>query len=354
MNTKQPEALTLAQKLENAPAWESQSPTIYGWNDSGETLADAAAELRRLHSDHETLHESFDTLLTGYDAARLGIASLQAQLESADDRLRDMLLADDGQADKEARKYLERRAQPAAQALHVAATSCPHEIDKDKIVLHFDSKQPGKNALAQLAARLQAAQAVPAPGVEAVSEREFKQFLSDVLTAAGLVTHGKKCKDLGRRLGEMSMRLLTAPKTAAAPTQAGEYPKLPDPAMFDAVDRQGNPVSHGYSASQVRAIIDADRAARAVYSRSMDLVRVFWQQHTQAYALSMTMAELHDDVELVIRAARGAVQAAPRNGALAAPAQPRDDAVFVVWWSDHMPNSTEADAWAEWCAERKL
>ena len=46
-----------------------------------------------------------------------------------------------------------------AQPLHVAATSCPHEIDKDKIVLHFDSKQPGKNALAQLAARLQAAQA---------------------------------------------------------------------------------------------------------------------------------------------------------------------------------------------------
>ena len=64
------------------------------------------------------------------------------------------------------------------------------------------------------------AQAVPAPGVEAVSEREFKQFLSDVLTAAGLVTHGKKCKDLGRRLGEMSMRLRTAPKTAAAPVQA--------------------------------------------------------------------------------------------------------------------------------------
>ena len=64
------------------------------------------------------------------------------------------------------------------------------------------------------------AQAMPAPGVEAVSEREFKQFLSDVLTAAGLVTHGKKCKDLGRRLGEMSMRLRTAPKTAAAPVQA--------------------------------------------------------------------------------------------------------------------------------------
>ena len=105
---KQPEALTLAQKLENAPAWESQSPTIYGWNDSGETLADAAAELRRLHSDYETL-------LTGYYGARLVLLRLQAQLESADDRLRDMLLADDGQADEEARKYLERRAQPYDQ-----------------------------------------------------------------------------------------------------------------------------------------------------------------------------------------------------------------------------------------------
>ena len=77
--------------------------------------------------------------------------------------------------------------------------------------------QAGVGAAANAAAH---AQAAPAPGVEAVSEREFKQFLSDVLTAAGLVTHGKKCKDLGRRLGEMSMRLLTAPKTAAAPVQA--------------------------------------------------------------------------------------------------------------------------------------
>ena len=50
--------------------------------------------------------------------------------------------------------------------------------------------------------------------------------------------------------------------------------------------------------------------ASTVYSRSMDLVRIFWQQHTQADALNMTMAELHADAERVIRAA------------LAAPAQP--------------------------------
>ena len=41
--------------------------------------------------------------------------------------------------------------------------------------------------------------------------------------------------------------------------------------MFGAVDRQGNPVSHGYSASQVCAIIDADRAARgAVQAAPVD------------------------------------------------------------------------------------
>lgn len=43
-------------------------------------------------------------------------------------------------------------------------------------------------------------------------------------------------------------------------------------------------------------------AAPQPAAQALDSVRVFWQQHTQADALSMTMAELHDDVELVIRA----------------------------------------------------
>ena len=143
---------------------------------------------------------------------------------------------------------------PAAQALHVAATSCPHEIDKDKIVLHFDSKQPGKNALAQLAARLQAAQAQPAVQTQRT---------------------GLCCR---------------------SPAQA------------------------------------------------LDSVRVFWQQHTQADALSMTMAELHNDVELVIRAARGAAQAAPKFAAkLPSPANlgtaPKclnlnDQAMWVLGWNE--------------------
>ena len=50
-------------------------------------------------------------------------------------------------------------------------------------------------------------------------------------------------------------------------------------------------------------------------AQALDSVRVFWQQHTQADALSMTVAELHDDVELVIRAAPSS--AAPQPAAQA-------------------------------------
>ena len=45
--------------------------------------------------------------------------------------------------------------------------------------------------------------AVPPAG----REPEFDQFLSDVMTAAGLVTHGKQCKQLGERLGAAVMKL---------------------------------------------------------------------------------------------------------------------------------------------------
>lgn len=46
----------------------------------------------------------------------------------------------------------------------------------------------------------------------------FKQFLSDVHTAAGLVTHGKQCKALGERLGEGVMRYMaTAPAAQRQP-----------------------------------------------------------------------------------------------------------------------------------------
>lgn len=36
----------------------------------------------------------------------------------------------------------------------------------------------------------------------------------------------------------------------------------------------------------------------------------------------------------------------------AQPTEPAPDAVFEFWWADHMPNATQTDAWAEWCALR--
>ena len=41
----------------------------------------------------------------------------------------------------------------------------------------------------------------------ALESAEFGRFLSDVLTAAGLVTHGKQCKALGERLADMCAKL---------------------------------------------------------------------------------------------------------------------------------------------------
>ncbi|WP_175787484.1 hypothetical protein [Burkholderia anthina] len=45
------------------------------------------------------------------------------------------------------------------EALYLAAINCPHAIDSNRIVLHFDPKQPGHNALNQLGLRLSAAAA---------------------------------------------------------------------------------------------------------------------------------------------------------------------------------------------------
>lgn len=45
---------------------------------------------------------------------------------------------------------------------------------------------------------------VPAASIK--RDAEFDQFLTDVMTAAGLVTHGRRCKALGERLGAWCMK----------------------------------------------------------------------------------------------------------------------------------------------------
>lgn len=70
MDTKQPEALRLAEMLERPG---------YGWNS---TIEQYAAELRRLHAENETLR-------TGYDAARLEIESLQTRIQELGQQARE-------------------------------------------------------------------------------------------------------------------------------------------------------------------------------------------------------------------------------------------------------------------------
>lgn len=54
---------------------------------------------------------------------------------------------------------------------------------------------------------LQCLYAAPQPTPALSMNKEFSQFLADVMTAAGLVSHGKQCKALGERLSQGCMRL---------------------------------------------------------------------------------------------------------------------------------------------------
>ena len=68
----------------------------------------------------------------------------------------------------------------------------------------------GVRVLAEAVLSMDTALTTPQPTqaqAGAVESEEFGQFLSDVLTAAGLVTHGKQCKALGERLADMCAKL---------------------------------------------------------------------------------------------------------------------------------------------------
>jgi hypothetical protein len=74
-------------------------------------------------------------------------------------------------------------------SLYFAALECPHSIDSNRIVLHYDAKQPGHNALNQLARRLEAAhgttaqEATPsAAGIEALELAQKWEKLGVIVT----------------------------------------------------------------------------------------------------------------------------------------------------------------------------
>ena len=389
MNTKQLEAIRIAEWLEGirGNTWPSYTPQ------------EAAAELRRLQSENEQLR-------AGYDAARQEIASLRAQPYDQQAMglcqvcgWKGVIDYPDGPVCVACEHDKTLSPQPAAQALAIP-DDCLHIIwyddadRKPEVLAGHGARHAAMERFKQISWQWNAhlfvrieknsrdapysvasvvpapappacqitcrseqkrlatlwgfvpAQQVVVPGVEAVSEREFKQFLSDVLTAAGLVTHGKKCKDLGRRLGEMSMRLLTAPKTAAAQpvahvsqetfnddgtsdiiipalpigmalyaapqpaAQAGEYPDLPDlystGAPFWRAVLAWHDAHHGFEAinaadklerlvaDMLRAYVDADRAARGpAQAAPVDAERYRWlfdaRTKSQAESVSGTI-----------------------------------------------------------------
>lgn len=59
--------------------------------------------------------------------------------------------------------------EPLARALLLASINCGHEIDSSRVLLHFDAKQEGHNALNQMSRRIEGVlQAQPAAAVPAI------------------------------------------------------------------------------------------------------------------------------------------------------------------------------------------
>jgi hypothetical protein len=84
--------------------------------------------------------------------------------------------------------------------------------DLRDVAIQYHGSQQLRERIAYLVRPLVA----PQPEAAAGPTIDYGQFLSDVMTAAGLVAHGKQCKALSDRLGDMVMRLRAAPQPEAA------------------------------------------------------------------------------------------------------------------------------------------
>ena len=112
-----------------------------------------------------------------------------------------------------------------------------------------------RREIASLQAQLEAVGAVP----DGMTHREFGQFLSDVLTAAGLVSHGGQSKGLGQRLADAVMRLRAAPQP---PAQAQEDARKQDDEL---ILRLLEALEH--HREQTRPIFRTDEAITAARAR---------------------------------------------------------------------------------------
>ena len=106
------------------------------------------AILREIAASFEALHAE--------SASLKQIAELNAQIAIDLKAERDALQAKLGELTKQ-----EPVAQGDPAPLYRAAINCPHEIDHEQVILKYDPKQPGHNALNQLGRRLVSAVAAP-------------------------------------------------------------------------------------------------------------------------------------------------------------------------------------------------
>jgi len=120
------------------------------------------------------------------------------------------------------------------EALLIAATSCPHTIDRDAVTLRFDPAKPGKNALAQLGQRLEAAlvtrakpQQREAPAVPQGWREAFQEARDAILHGRGpleSVLDGDQTNDVLAVLdGAFEAMLAAAAPQAPAAQPASQY-----------------------------------------------------------------------------------------------------------------------------------
>ena len=137
MTDKQPEALRLSERI---------SDILCASEEDAKAIAAAADELVRLHSEYESLR-------TGYAAARLEIESLQARIKTMAEEHADELMV----------AHLDGRSQAAQQPAPSAAVSLSDDL-RDKLVAISEAvaDQDDRAAQAMLREILAAPQPFPA------------------------------------------------------------------------------------------------------------------------------------------------------------------------------------------------
>lgn len=119
---------------------------------------------------------------------------------------------------KAARDWVEATfGKPHTMWLYQAAINCKHEIDKDMVVLHFDPKQPGHNALDQLARRLTAHAQARFRKDDAEQLCRAAIACRHAVTDEKVVLHFDISQDVQNALNQLSKRLIGCAKKIFGP-----------------------------------------------------------------------------------------------------------------------------------------